>query len=124
LIICVPIHDHFNHMGYASIVCSSRNLAADRLGIKRPIPYARVGSAVVSSRNASGINFSFGGSGVFPTASYCPNVSTQIAQLQSLVRSRQVPRKLIDASVAFLSVNGNDYSQYLADGGSLQVPIC
>ena len=68
-----------------------------------------------------GINFAFGGSGVFPTASYCPNVSTQIDQLQGVLNNGLVSQKLINASVALVLVNGNDYAKYLATNGTTLV---
>ena len=94
------------------------------MGVYSPIPYAKVHTGIMNNGNV-GINFAFGGSGVFPTASYCPNVSTQIDQLQGVLNNGLVSQELINASIALVLVNGNDYSHYIDSNGTIEVlPIC
>ena len=99
-------------------------MAASYLGVCSPIPYAKVHTDIMNNGNV-GINFAFGGSGVFPTASFCPNVSTQIDQLQGVINNGLASQELINASVALVLVSGNDYSKYIASNGTTEVlPSC
>ena len=95
-------------------------LTASYLGVYSPIPYAKVHTGIMNNGSV-GINFAFGGSGVFQTASFCPNVSTQIDQLQGVINNGLVSQELINASIALVLINGNDYSKYIATNGTAEV---
>ncbi|KAL5743181.1 hypothetical protein ACOSP7_029913 [Xanthoceras sorbifolium] len=89
------------------------------MGIKSPIPYKfrRVGGKHL--RN--GMNFAYGGSGVFETLSPMPNMTTQIDFFQQLIKEGvYLPLELQRSSVALVVLSGNDYSAYIARNGSDQ----
>lgn len=93
-------------------------MAAKHAGVKSPIPFS-VRNKVGLKRLKQGINFAFGGTGVFDTSVPLPNMTTQIDLFQQL--------RLVDSdadarfSLALVSVSGNDYSFFLATNGSTQV---
>ncbi|CAK8573053.1 unnamed protein product [Lathyrus sativus] len=83
------------------------------LNIKSPAPY--------SLRNSSdlqfGINFAYGGTGVFDTFLKGPNMSIQIDKFEELIKQNIYTKSDIDSSVALVSNAGNDYFQYLFRDG-------
>ncbi|XP_058741543.1 GDSL esterase/lipase At5g03610-like isoform X2 [Vicia villosa] len=90
---------------------------ASSLNIKSPAPY--------SLRNSSdlqfGINFAYGGTGVFDTSLKGPNMTTQIDTFEELIKQNIYNKSEIDSSFALVSVAGNDYFQYFfKDGKSLK----
>ncbi|KAI5399633.1 GDSL esterase/lipase At5g03610 isoform X2 [Lathyrus oleraceus] len=87
------------------------------LNIKSPAPY--------SLRNSSelqyGINFAYGGTGVFNTFLKGPNMSIQIDKFEELIKQNIYSKSDIDSSVALVSSAGNDYFQYLfIDGRNIK----
>ncbi|KAJ9695157.1 hypothetical protein PVL29_010582 [Vitis rotundifolia] len=66
------------------------------------------------------MNFAFGGTGVFDTLVALPNMTTQIDFLQELLSNKVYTWPDLQSSVALVSIAGNDYSAYLARGGSFQ----
>lgn len=93
--------------------------AAKFLGLKTPIAYKwrKVGAKKLHY----GMNFAYGGTGVFATLVPEPNMTTQIGFLQNLLHSSVYNISDLHSSVALVTLSGNDYSAYLAKGGSLQV---
>ncbi|CAK9320158.1 unnamed protein product [Citrullus colocynthis] len=97
------------------------DFAARQLGVKSPIPYSIRDKVGLKRLKESGINFAFGGTGVFDTSVPLPNMTTQIDFFQQfrLVES-VVTNGDARHSVALVSVSGNDYSFFLAKNGSSQ----
>lgn len=86
------------------------------LGVKAPVPFRVFKDLGSKGRKSYGVNFGFGGTGVFNTSVSFPNMSTQIDLFDNFIL-----KKYIQSSLALVSVSGNDYSFYLARNGSLQV---
>ncbi|KAL5069147.1 hypothetical protein RYX36_020034 [Vicia faba] len=86
---------------------------ASSLNIKSPAPY--------SLRNSSdlqfGINFAYGGTGVFDTFLKGPNMTIQINSFEEIIKQNIYTKSDIDYSVALVTVAGNDYFQYLFKDG-------
>lgn len=83
------------------------------LGIRSPQAYAnRKGS---SQKDNYGVNFAYGGTGVYNTFVNQPNMTTQINYFQQLVQEEeQVYNKdNMSSSIALVSVAGNDYATFL-----------
>ncbi|XP_038883594.1 GDSL esterase/lipase At5g03610-like [Benincasa hispida] len=94
---------------------------AKHLGVKSPIPFSIRSEVGVERLKESGINFAFGGTGVFDTSVPLPNMTTQIDFFQHLRHVESVfSNGDAQHSVALVSVSGNDYSFYLATNGSAQ----
>ncbi|KAL2933773.1 hypothetical protein RDABS01_016892 [Bienertia sinuspersici] len=66
-----------------------------------------------------GMNFAFGGTGVFDTTAPYPNMTTQIDFFQRLLHDAVFIPSDLQHSIAHVSLVGNDYSAYLARGGSI-----
>lgn len=69
------------------------------------------------------MNFAFGGTGVFDTLVPAPNMTTQIDFLQNLVKESVYTKTDLESSLSLVSVAGNDYFTYLAEGGSNEVNL-
>ncbi|GJV03652.1 RNA-directed DNA polymerase, eukaryota, reverse transcriptase zinc-binding domain protein [Tanacetum coccineum] len=65
-------------------------------------------------------NFAFGGTGVFDTGNFQPNLTTQIGYLQGLIKDSVYTKRDLESSLAMVTVSGNDYSAFTASGGSQQ----
>lgn len=89
------------------------------MGIKSPLPYRVIKYAPNKLR--AGINFAFGGTGVFDTGNFQPNLTTQIGYLQRLIKDKVYTKQDLESSLAMVTVSGNDYSAFTAAGGSQQV---
>lgn len=95
--------------------------AARFLGLKSPIAYEwmKLGGKKVKK----GVNFAYGGSGVFNTlGDLLPNMSTQIGFFQTLLHDSLFTPWDLKSSVVLVSLAGNDYGAFLAQGGTMQVP--
>lgn len=88
------------------------------VGIKSPIPYRWRNLGAKHLRY--GMNFAFGGTGVFDTLVALPNMTTQVDFLQELLSNKVYTWPDLQSSVALVSIAGNDYGAYLARGGSSQ----
>ncbi|KAL1197897.1 GDSL esterase/lipase [Cardamine amara subsp. amara] len=88
------------------------------VGIKSPIPFFWKDFAG-KKRLQYGMNFAYGGTGVFNTQSPLPNMTTQINIFQNLLKVGDIysPSQLT-SSVALVSVAGNDYSTFIAQNRS------
>ncbi|KAM3360176.1 GDSL esterase/lipase like [Capsicum galapagoense] len=86
---------------------------ASFLGIRSPQPYTnRKGS---SQSDNYGVNFAYGGTGVFNTFVNQPNMTTQINYFQQLFEDEEqvYNKENMSSSIALVSVAGNDYATFL-----------
>ncbi|CAJ2629475.1 unnamed protein product [Trifolium pratense] len=87
---------------------------ASFLKIESPAPY--------SLRNSSdlkyGINFAYGGTGVFDTLIDGPNMTTQIDTFEELIQQNLYTKTDLESSIALVSAAGNDYLKFLLENGN------
>jgi len=69
----------------------------------------------------NGINFAYGGSGVFDTLVNRPNMTIQISYLEQLIKEGVYTTSSLNKSVAYLSICGNDYTTFMIKDGSTKV---
>ncbi|KAG5556594.1 hypothetical protein RHGRI_007010 [Rhododendron griersonianum] len=93
---------------------------AKYLGLKSPVPYAMRKNKPKLAR--FGMNFAYGGTGVFKTtvAPGEPNMTAQIDFFQNLLEESAYRKSQLESSLSLVTVSGNDYNTYLAEGGSAQ----
>nr|GMD44446.1 GDSL esterase/lipase At5g03610-like [Ipomoea batatas] len=89
---------------------------AEFLGVKSPTPFRWINHA--QHRLQYGMNFAFGGTGVFDTFIPGLNMTTQIEYLQKLIDDSVYTNSDLHSSMALLTVCGNDYMAYLSLGGT------
>ncbi|KAL5710672.1 hypothetical protein ACHQM5_021208 [Ranunculus cassubicifolius] len=90
---------------------------ASYLKIRSPLPYRfrKWGKGALRY----GMNFAYGGTGVFQTyAPLYPNMTIQIDFLQKLIKDRVYTKQDLSSSVAHVSVAGNDYATYTLRNGT------
>ncbi|CAK8571402.1 unnamed protein product [Lathyrus sativus] len=92
---------------------------AKYLGLRSPIPH-KFRNIVTKNYLKYGMNFAYGGTGVFDTSTSGPNMTTQINSFNQLVQENVYTQSDITKSIAYVSVAGNDYNHYLATNGSIQ----
>ncbi|KAI7732519.1 hypothetical protein M8C21_012619 [Ambrosia artemisiifolia] len=94
------------------------DFVAKFMGIKSPLPYQwrKYGG----NKLQNGLNFAYGGTGVFDTGNLQPNMSTQIGFLDGLIKEKVYTKWDLDSSLALVTVSGNDYGAYTSSGGSEQ----
>lgn len=68
-----------------------------------------------------GVNFAYGGSGVFNTFNGLPNLTAQINQLEQLVVGGVYSFQDLESSLVLVSVAGNDYIGYFESQEDHQV---
>ncbi|XP_021660035.2 GDSL esterase/lipase At5g03610 [Hevea brasiliensis] len=88
------------------------------IGVKSPIPYRLRNFAVNNLKY--GMNFAYGGTGVFDTLFPGPNMTTQIDFFRQLINDKVYNTTDLLSSVALVTLSGNDYSTYIARTGSTQ----
>ncbi|XP_016512289.1 GDSL esterase/lipase At5g03610 isoform X2 [Nicotiana tabacum] len=88
------------------------------LGVKSPVPYRWMKYA--TNRLRYGVNFAYGGTGVFDTLVPEPNMTTQIDFFQKLMANSVYTKADVQSSLFLLSLAGNDYGAFLANGGTPQ----
>ncbi|KAI3823498.1 hypothetical protein L1987_04936 [Smallanthus sonchifolius] len=88
------------------------------MGIKSPLPYKFRNYGPGKLRG--GLNFAYGGTGVFDTGNLQPNMTTQIGFLQGLIKDKVYTKRDLESSLALVTVSGNDYGTYTSAGGSDQ----
>ncbi|KAJ0616292.1 putative carboxylesterase [Helianthus annuus] len=88
------------------------------MGIRSPLPYKF--RKYAPNKLRGGLNFAFGGTGVFDTGNSQPNLTTQIRFLQGLIKDRVYTKRDLKSSLALVAVSGNDYGTYTSTGGSEQ----
>ncbi|KAJ4705179.1 GDSL esterase/lipase [Melia azedarach] len=96
----------------------STDYLAKFLGIKSPIPYRWRKFAY--NHVKYGMNFAYGGTGVFETLVQSPNMTTQIDFFEQLIKDGVYTPTDLMSSMALVSVAGNDYSTYIQINGSAQ----
>ncbi|XAR69729.1 hypothetical protein NMG60_11001433 [Bertholletia excelsa] len=94
------------------------DFVAKYLGLKSPIAYRW--RKYAPNRLRYGVNFAYGGTGVFDTLVLDPNMTTQIDFFQQLIAESTYSKQDLQSSLALVTAAGNDYSAYLANGGSEQ----
>ncbi|CAA7060020.1 unnamed protein product [Microthlaspi erraticum] len=84
------------------------------LGIKSPIPYTWKNYAG-KQRLLYGMNYAYGGTGVFKTFNNpLPNMTTQIDYFQKVLAAGNIySTSNLHSSLAFVSVAGNDYGTFM-----------
>jgi len=96
--------------------------AAKYLGLKSPIIHKLWYNNIVPEHDLKyGMNFAYGGTGVFDTFSSGPNMTTQIDSFNQVIQKNVYTLSDITNSIAYVSVAGNDYNDYLAKDGPLSV---
>ncbi|CAI9762136.1 unnamed protein product [Fraxinus pennsylvanica] len=92
---------------------------AKYLGLKSPISY--IWMKLGEKKLHYGMNFAYGGSGVFNTYNLLPNMSTQIDFFEKLMNNDSVYTKWdLQSSLVLVALAGNDYGAYLANNGTSQ----
>lgn len=91
---------------------------ASWMGIRSPIPYRwrKMGKKV----EGHGMNFAYGGTGVFDTLVKAPNMTTQINLFQQVLEEKLYTKRDLKSSIALVSLAGNDYAAYFAGNGTIQ----
>ncbi|XP_077235821.1 GDSL esterase/lipase At5g03610-like isoform X4 [Tasmannia lanceolata] len=91
---------------------------ASFLGIRTPIAYKwrKMGPKPLRY----GMNFAFGGAGVFNTLNPVPNLTAQIDFFQEQIKEGVYTKSDIESSLALISIVGNDYTAYQARNGTLE----
>ncbi|EYU35460.1 hypothetical protein ABFS82_10G050900 [Erythranthe guttata] len=94
---------------------------ANFLGLKSPIAYIWTKFGGKLAKLQYGTNFAYGGSGVFDTlGNVLPNMTTQIDFLEKLTNNSVCTALDLHSSVVLVSLAGNDYAAFLANGGTNQ----
>nr|GMC61590.1 GDSL esterase/lipase At5g03610-like [Ipomoea batatas] len=88
------------------------------MGIRSPVPYREWKLGLNLQKN--GMNFAYGGTGVFNTTSGGPNMTAQINDFQQLIQQRVFTKRDLTSSVAHVSAAGNDYGA-LSVGGQKDI---
>ncbi|KAI8032945.1 GDSL esterase/lipase [Camellia lanceoleosa] len=91
---------------------------ASFLGMPSPLPYKGLKSG--KKLLQFGINFAYGGTGVFNTLAKEPNMTAQINFFQQLLEEKVYTKHDLNSSIALVSLGGNDYATFMATNGSLQ----
>ncbi|MED6159152.1 hypothetical protein PIB30_039757 [Stylosanthes scabra] len=77
-------------------------------------------------RNASniqnGINFAYGGTGVFDTHINGPNLTAQINTFEQLIQQSIFTKTDLQSSYALVNSGGNDYTAYILNGSFFDIP--
>ncbi|KAL0374909.1 UNVERIFIED_CONTAM: GDSL esterase/lipase [Sesamum radiatum] len=89
------------------------------LGVKSPLAYTWMKLGGKKLRN--GMNFAYGGSGVFNTlGDLLPNVTTQIDFFEKLMNDSLYTKRDLQSSVVLVCLAGNDYAAYVLKDGSME----
>ncbi|KAI4310537.1 hypothetical protein MLD38_035509 [Melastoma candidum] len=94
-------------------------LEAKYYGLRSPTPYKFRESAPEHARRY-GINFAFGGTGVFETLVALPNMTAQIDIFQQVIGEGTYTVADLRSSLALVQLSGNDYSAFLLRNGSFE----
>ncbi|XP_068659671.1 GDSL esterase/lipase At5g03610-like [Aristolochia californica] len=91
---------------------------ASLLRIRSPLPYKwrRLSPKLLRY----GMNYAYGGTGVFDTLVSAPNLTAQIELFRNMIEEGNYSKLDIQSSIALVSLAGNDYTAYQARNGSLQ----
>lgn len=92
---------------------------ASFLGIRCPVAFTwRKDKEVKKLDVENGMNFAYGGTGVFNTLENAPNMSTQISFFQQLLQQKLYTKQDLNSSIALLSLAGNDYGTFVVNHGN------
>ncbi|RDY09361.1 GDSL esterase/lipase, partial [Mucuna pruriens] len=101
--------------------CDGRILTdyvASFLKIESPIPYTFSNS----SNMQYGINFAYGGTGIFNTSVDGPNLTVQIDEFEKLIEQKNYTEQDIQSSIALVNAGANDYTTAVKNGQILNLP--
>ncbi|KAI3941971.1 hypothetical protein MKW98_026997 [Papaver atlanticum] len=90
---------------------------ASYMGMKSPMPYKQW-TGLFKWRVRNGMNFAHGGTGVFNTWIKEPNMTTQINTFKKYIADGVYNKRDLARSMAIVALSGNDYTQYVLDGGT------
>ncbi|XP_019430983.1 PREDICTED: GDSL esterase/lipase At5g03610-like isoform X3 [Lupinus angustifolius] len=82
---------------------------ASFLKIETPTPYALKNS----SNLQNGINFAFGGTGVFQTRVNGPNLTVQIDSFEQLIKQNVYSKSDVESSIVIVNAGANDYITFI-----------
>ncbi|KAI3948591.1 hypothetical protein MKW92_033987 [Papaver armeniacum] len=88
--------------------------------MKSPMPYKQW-TGLFKWRVRNGMNFAHGGTGVFNTWIKEPNMTTHIITYKRYIADGVYNKRDLDKSMAIVALSGNDYTQYVLDGGTDEV---
>jgi len=91
--------------------------AASFLKIETPTPYALINSSTLQY----GINFAYGGTGIFQTLKDGPNMTVQIDSFEKLIQQNVYTKQDLESSVALVTSSGNDYNAFIVNNKSITV---
>ncbi|XP_034703268.1 GDSL esterase/lipase At5g03610-like isoform X2 [Vitis riparia] len=91
---------------------------ASWMGIRSPTPYRW--RKMENTSLECGMNFAFGGTGVFDTLVSAPNMTIQIDLFQRQLQKKLYTKVDLNSSIALVSLAGNDYTAYLARNGTTE----
>lgn len=91
---------------------------ASWMGIRSPTPYRW--RKMENTSLEYGMNFAFGGTGVFDTLVSAPNMTIQIDLFQRQLQKKLYTKVDLNSSIALVSLAGNDYTAYLARNGTTE----
>ncbi|CAN6441868.1 unnamed protein product [Victoria cruziana] len=94
------------------------DFVAEYMDIPSPIPYSKRNNTINKLLLKYGMNFAYGGTGVFDTFTGLPNMTQQIDDFEQLIKSGLYADHL-SSSIALVSYAGNDYRVYLERGGTI-----
>ncbi|XP_061374141.1 GDSL esterase/lipase At5g03610-like [Gastrolobium bilobum] len=89
---------------------------ASFLKIESPTPYAFRNSSEVKY----GMNFAYGGTGIFDTLIDGPNMTVQIDLFEKLIEQKVYTKHDLESSIALVNAAGNDYGTFILKNGSTQ----
>lgn len=87
---------------------------ASYLHIRSPVPYEQRKSRAEDLQ--FGMNFAYGGTGVFDTDVHQPNLTSQINFFGDVIAAKVHTKTDLLYSIAFVAVAGNDYANFLKRG--------
>ncbi|KAF3457993.1 hypothetical protein FNV43_RR02655 [Rhamnella rubrinervis] len=88
--------------------------------VKSPLPYQKWREMGGKGALEYGMNFAYGGTGVFETLLGGPNLTTQIDLFQKLIKQSVITTTDLHSSLALVTIAGNDYSTFQAKNVSAQ----
>ncbi|XP_051130174.1 GDSL esterase/lipase At5g03610-like [Andrographis paniculata] len=90
------------------------------LGLSSPFPYTWMKLAGDGKKLRAGMNFAYGGSGVFDTYAKLPNMTTQIDFFDNLIATSFYTKHDVYSSLVLVCLSGNDYGAFIAKGGAVE----
>ncbi|OWM79099.1 GDSL esterase/lipase At5g03610-like [Punica granatum] len=91
---------------------------AKSFGLKSPVQY-QWRKLIGTKYLEHGMNFAYGGSGVFDTLAPYPNMTAQIDLFEQLLKDDTFCAANVNSSLTVVTLSGNDYSAYKAKNGNV-----